>query len=350
MKTFTCQCGATTQVADDHQGDWVRCSGCGRPVPLNETVDPVEALRRRLRDDRYDSRLKWTGLVLGGLMLLTAVLPFRSGQWSNSFIWQVLNGSGWLVLLIGTWAAALAAVLAGKLLKPLPRAWAYLALGVILLALAAAPVAGAALSGEAAVETSIGDRANPQPLGLLESLVPWSIFVGGLCMLILMPVGHIRLHVTPGPFMRAVELVAGLGLLAGFGFLAVRLGMLLADSAGAGAQQVPGTTVFIDLQSVLTGAIGVIGFAALGGLAAVLDALFLRRHASSGMTILTPIYFLLVVLAGLLLILPWKLAGADLALICTHVLLLGVIRPLLAVYGLAAVVVLTRWRRLERQS
>ncbi|MCE5328142.1 MAG: hypothetical protein LLG01_17175 [Planctomycetaceae bacterium] len=316
-------------------------------MPLNDSADPVEALRRRLRNERYDGHLKWAGLILGVLMLLTAVLPLRSGQWSEAFIWQILRGPGWMVLLVGTWAAALAAVIACRLMKPLPRAWTLLALGVILLVLPVAPLL-AGLGGSATSTWSISEPTDGQPLALTEALVPWAIFVGGLSMLILMPVGHIRLHVSPGPFMRAVELVAGLGLLAGFGFLVVRLGMLLADSGGAGAGQIPGTSVLIDRQSVLTGAIGVIGFAALGGLAGVLDALFLRRHASSGMTILTPIYFLLIVVAGLLLILPWKLAGTDEALTCTHVLLLAVIRPLLAVYGLAAVAVLTRWRQLEK--
>ncbi len=216
MIWFTCPCGERLVVEAQHAGTAVICPTCqgqttaphaepgGADWSRRSAGTGMATYKQRLTQQAradFAGRTRLAAIVLGLLMLATMAIPVADagGRTRMPCQWRAVGTTpGVLALVVGTWAAGAAALVAAMLPAGLPRSTALLcAAGMAV----AGPLAAALIApdGLAALRDLSAEIRRMKALSILAG-VGATVSIFGL-----LAVGHARLHITGGTALRICQ-------------------------------------------------------------------------------------------------------------------------------------------------
>ncbi|HHH75763.1 MAG TPA: hypothetical protein ENL03_01905 [Phycisphaerae bacterium] len=207
MIRFDCKCGAGIKVPERFTNDMTTCPHCGQDIRV-----PASALHKEVVDETvFSNRAKlltnrsphitnaWV-IVLAVAMLMTIAIPWIAREEPNSdgesifMSWDVLDTATdeMVIMFVGSWATAGAAILIACFLKGLPMSILRICLGFGGLTLLAVAMISSA-------EMPIDDEM----MGAILKL-NWPILAAPLALILIM---HLRLRMGAIRSIRIWELI-----------------------------------------------------------------------------------------------------------------------------------------------
>ncbi len=356
MIQVTCECGQCLDVPAEYAGTRVVCPACKRSVavPTPKAVPrPQSTGKRAEREARayagFLRRIRLLGILLGASMLATLAIPLPGGR-RMMFLWQALDSAPMAIFLISTWVVGAGTVVAALALRDSRQATAYACLGALALLLPVTAIGVAAVQAPASESTPAESESAES--GTIAGTLHGILTVAGLVStFVLLATMHIHAQLGSSKARRVITWVAGGTVAGAFGplsFRAIRWAFLIPDVL----MPVPlpiGVTV--SLRPVLIVIAMVATPLGIAGLVAACQAYWQKSASALAIITVRLIYLGLIVQSLFLLYTPFRttLRPVEALGLGLQANLLGITRPLLAVLGVVAFVVV-RARRQPAQS